>query len=101
MHPPPCLRARGCRLMSTRPLGLARWPSLNERFRRMEWFVLWLVVKHGLRLWLTAPASPPPAVKDEILPPKREKAGRHGIPAPWNAGLLAFKAFARPRRVTK
>jgi len=31
----------------------------------MEWFVLWLVVKHGVRLWLTALASPPPAVKDE------------------------------------
>ena len=31
-----------------------------------------LVVKHGVRLWLTAPASPPPAVKDEILRSKRE-----------------------------
>jgi hypothetical protein len=38
----------------------------------MEWFVLWLVVKHGVRLWLTAPASPPPTVKDEILSSKRE-----------------------------
>jgi hypothetical protein len=57
MHPPPGLRARGRRLMGTRPSGLARWASLNDRLRRMEWLVLWLVVKHGIRLWLTAPAS--------------------------------------------
>src|SRR5882762_3284972 len=50
---------------------LAGWPSLNERFRRMDG-LSWLVVKHGVRLWLTAAASPPPAVKDGALPLKRE-----------------------------
>ena len=31
--------------------------GVRERFRRLGWRGLWLVAKHGLRAWLTAPVS--------------------------------------------
>lgn len=29
----------------------------NERFHRLGWRRLWLIARHSLRLWLTAPPS--------------------------------------------
>ena len=36
-------------------MRLARRSGVADRVRRLGWLCLWLVAKHGLRLWLTAP----------------------------------------------
>jgi hypothetical protein len=48
----PCPRIRVGRSGVARIMGVD-----SERFRRMALFILWLVARHCMRLWLTAPAS--------------------------------------------
>jgi len=43
--------------MGTRTTCLGRGACLGDRVRQLGWLVLWLVARHSLRVWLTAPAS--------------------------------------------
>src|SRR5580765_3680644 len=49
-------------LIATRRRYLRQHESVEERFRRLGWLVLWLVARHSMRLWLTALESMPALV---------------------------------------
>jgi hypothetical protein len=44
--------------MGARMIGFGRRAGVDDRLGRLGWLCLWLVAKHGMRLWLTAPVYP-------------------------------------------